>query len=74
MVILKVENSYLLLFVKFHKFFNSTIVVKFEIWAVQIKDSTIVKFMILGPHSSDSTNCRTCGLSKILWAIFNSNT
>ena len=37
------------------KFLNSTIVVKCEIWTVQIKDSTIVKFVILGPRSSDST-------------------
>ena len=59
MVILKVRNSYLLLFVKFmiwaSKFLNSTIVVKCEIRAVQIKDSTIVKFVILAPRSSDST-------------------
>ena len=59
MVSFKVENSYLLFFVKFmiwaRKFLNSTIVVKCEIWAVQIKDSTIVKFMILAPRSSDST-------------------
>ena len=50
MVFFKVENSYLLFSVKFmiwaRKFLNSTIVVKCEIWAVQIKDSTIVKFMI----------------------------
>ena len=37
------------------KFLNSTIVVKCGIWAVQIKDSTIVKFVILAPRSSDST-------------------
>ena len=59
MAFFKVENSYLLFFVKFmiwaRKFLNSTIVVKCEIWAVQIKDSTIVKFMILAPRSSDST-------------------
>ena len=59
MVFFKVENSYLLFFVKFmiwaRKFLNSTIVVKCEIWAVHIKDSTIVKFMILAPRSSDST-------------------
>ena len=59
MVFFKVENSYLLFFVKFmiwaRKFLNSTIVVKCEIWAVQIKDSTIVKFVILAPRSSDST-------------------
>ena len=59
MVFFKVENSYLLFSVKFmiwaRKFLNSTIVVKCEIWAVQIKDSTIVKFVILAPRSSDST-------------------
>ena len=67
MVIPKVENSYLLLFVKLmiwaRKFLNSTIVVKCEIWAVQIKDSTIVKFMILGPALERFYNCRICGLS-----------
>ena len=37
------------------KFLNSTIVVNCGIWAVKIKDSTIVKFVILAPGSSDST-------------------
>ena len=50
------------------KFLNSTIVVKYEIWAVQIKDSTIVKFMILGPALERFYNCRICGLSFLLFA------